>query len=82
MNQELTLKKLLALYEKSQVKLNNTKIYVPFDSIVEDSYVELGDYLKKGDPIAKVVDLDPIFITINITEKEIDKIKKGQKSID
>ena len=29
------------------------------------------DYLKKGDPIAKVVDLDPIFITINITEKEI-----------
>jgi len=70
--------KALALYEKSQVKLNNTKIYVPFDSIVEDSYVELGDYLKKGDPIAKVVDLDPIFITINITEKEIDKIKKGQ----
>ena len=72
--------KALALFEKSQVKLNNTKIYVPFDSIVEDSYVELGDYLKKGDPIARVVDLDPIFITINITEKEIDKIKKGQKA--
>ncbi|MAZ46852.1 MAG: hypothetical protein CMM98_04675 [Rickettsiales bacterium] len=72
--------KALALYEKSQVKLNNTKIFVPFDSIIEDSYVELGDYLKKGDPIAKVVDLDPIFITLNITEKEIDKIKKGQKA--
>ena len=42
--------------------------------------MELGDYLKKGDPIARVVDLDPIFITINITEKEIDKIKKGQKA--
>ncbi len=70
--------KALALFEKSQVELNNTKIYVPFDSIVEDSFVELGDYLKKGDPIAKVVDLDPIFITINITEKEINKIKKGQ----
>ena len=68
----------LALYEKSQVKLNNTKILVPFDSFVEDSFVELGDYLKKGDSIARVVDLDPIFITINITEKEIDKIKKGQ----
>ncbi|MAI29710.1 MAG: hypothetical protein CMP38_05840 [Rickettsiales bacterium] len=70
--------KALALYEKSQVKLNNTKIFVPFDSIVEDSYVELGDYLKNGDPIAKVVDLDPIFITINITENEIDQIKKDQ----
>jgi len=72
--------KALALYENSQVKLNNTKIFVPFDSIVEESYVELGDYLKKGDPIAKVVDLDPIFISINVTEKEIDKIKKGQKA--
>ena len=51
----------LALYEKSQVELNNTKIFIPFDSIVEDSYVELGDYLKKGDPIVKVVDLDPNF---------------------
>lgn len=72
--------KALALYENSQVKLNNTKIFVPFDSIVEESYVELGDYLKKGDPIAKVVDLDPIFISINVTEKEIDKIKKGEKA--
>ena len=72
--------KALALYEKSQVKLNNTKIFIPFDSIIEESYVELGDYLKKGDPIAKVVDLDPIFISINVTEKEIDKIKKGKKA--
>ena len=70
----------LALYEKSQVELNNTKIFIPFDSIVEDSYVELGDYLKKGDPIVKVVDLDPIFITVNVTEKEIDLIKQNQKA--
>ena len=37
----------LALYEKSQVALNNTKVSMPFDSTIEDSYVELGDYLKK-----------------------------------
>ena len=43
--------------------------------------MELGDYLKKGDPIAKVVDLDPIFISINVTEKEIDKIKKEKASV-
>ena len=65
---------------KSQVELNNTKIFIPFDSIVEDSYVELGDYLKKGDPILKVVDLDPIFITVNVTEKEINLLKQNQKA--
>ena len=70
----------LALYEKSQVELNNTKILVPFDSSIEESYVELGDYVKKGDNIAKIVDLDPIFITLNTTEKEIQNLSLNQKA--
>ena len=57
----------LALYEKSQVELNNTKILIPFDSTIEESFIELGDYVKKGDDIAKIVDLDPIFIKVNVT---------------
>ena len=72
--------KALALYEKSQVELNNTKILVPFDSSIEESYVELGDYVKKGDNIAKIVDLDPIFITLNTTEKEIQNLSLNQKA--
>ncbi len=71
----------LAQYEKSQVQLNNTKVSMPFDSSVEESYVELGDYLKKGDQIVKVVDLSPIFIISTANEKEIDNIKINQKAI-
>ncbi len=70
----------LASYERSQVDLNNTKILMPFDSIVEESFVELGDYLKKGDPLAKIVDLDPIFININVSEREIKKIFLNQNA--
>ena len=70
----------LALFEKSQVELNNTKVVMPFDSSVEDSYVELGDYVKKGDPIARVVDLNPIYINLSATEKEIGKLKLNQKA--
>ena len=70
----------LASYEKSQVELNNTKISLPFDSVIEESYVELGDYLKKGDPLAKIVDLDPIFVSVNTSEKEISNIFINQNS--
>ena len=70
----------LALYEKSQVALNNTKVSMPFDSTIEDSYVELGDYLKKGDSIAKVVDLDPIFVSSTANEKEISNIRINQNA--
>ena len=62
----------LAKYEKSG-ELNNTKILIPFDSTIEDSFVELGDYLKKGDNVAKIVDLDPILIKIML-QKMILKI--------
>ena len=70
----------LASYERSQVELNNTKISLPFDSVIEESYVELGDYLKKGDPLAKIVDLDPIFVSVNTSEKEISNIFINQNS--
>ena len=37
----------LAKYEKSQVELNNTKVLVPFDSTIEDSFIELRRLCKK-----------------------------------
>ena len=68
----------LAKFEKSQVELNNTEIIIPFDSFLDVSYVELGDYLKKGDKIVKIVDLDPIYFTATVAEKDIGSIFIGQ----
>ena len=70
----------LAQYEKSQVDLNNTKVLIPFDSIIDDSFVELGDYLKKGDSIVKIVDLDPLHINLTANENDINKIKLNQNA--
>ena len=71
----------LALFEKSQVDLNNTKVIIPFDSFLEDSYVELGDYLKKGDKIVKVVDLDPIYLVATANESEVINLSLGQDGL-
>ena len=70
----------LALFEKSQVALNNTKVTIPFDSAVEESYVELGDYLKKGDSIVKIIDLSPLFIQTSANEKQIKNIILNQNA--
>ena len=70
--------KALALFEKSQVALNNTKVIIPFDSFLEESYVELGDYLKKGDQIVKIVDLDPIYLEVTATENEMKDLHIGK----
>ena len=68
----------LAKFEKSKVELDNTKILIPFDSFIEESFVELGDYVKKGDKIVKIVDLDPILLISTISEQNINFLKIGQ----
>ena len=54
---------------------------IPFDSFLEDSFVELGDYVKKGDKIVKIVDLDPIFLSASANENEVMNLKINQKGI-
>ena len=71
---------LSAMLKISQVELNNTKIIMPFDSSIEESYIELGDYVKKGDSIAKIVDLNPIYINLSASEKEINRLKLNQNA--
>ncbi|WEM43592.1 efflux RND transporter periplasmic adaptor subunit [Photobacterium sp. DA100] len=68
---------------KAQVKsleltLANTEVYAPFDGIIELLYIEKGDYLGIGDPIISIVDLDPLVISADVSERHIDKIYKDQ----
>ena len=54
-----------------------TTVGAPFDGILEKRFVELGDYLKIGDDLARVVDLDPILVIGAVSEREVGSIKVG-----
>jgi multidrug efflux system membrane fusion protein len=63
----------------SQMKTDMARTIVgaPFDGILEKRYVELGDYLKIGDDLATIVDLDPILVVGAISERDVGSIKIG-----
>ncbi len=61
---------------RQQVK--NTKINAPFDGILNDRFVEVGDYLKKGDVVAEVLDLDPLKVIVNVNENQANRLRVGQ----
>lgn len=63
-----------------ELALENTLINAPFDGIVETLHVEKGDYLGIGDPVATVVDLDPLVINADVSERHIQRIHTGQKA--
>lgn len=57
-----------------------TKIKTPFQGIVDLIKIEKGDYVEKGDVVATVVDLDPIVISGEITEKDVPNVLPGGKA--
>lgn len=55
-------------------------IIAPFDGIINQRFVEVGDFLKEGDNIAILVDLDPLVITANVTEINVHALKTQQQA--
>ncbi|MGF1692903.1 efflux RND transporter periplasmic adaptor subunit [Photobacterium kagoshimensis] len=70
-----------ATVKNLELALSNTTVTAPFDGIVNILHVEQGDYLGIGDPIANVVDLNPLVIIADVSERHIQSIHHGQQAI-
>lgn len=66
-----------ALVKQAEVELGHTKITAPFEGVLEEQLVEVGDYLRVGDPCARIVDLDPFLIVGQVPESEVGKLRTG-----
>src|SRR3546814_150601 len=54
-----------------------TIIRAPVDCIVELRLVELGDFVDRGDTIARLVDLDPMLIVTQVNERDVRRLAVG-----
>lgn len=66
-----------AVVQQMEIDVARTTFRAPFDGTIEAGHVEKGDYVKVGDVTAMVVDLDPMLVVGNISERQISKIKEG-----
>ena len=62
-----------------ELDIANTEITAPFDGILQDRMVEVGDYLKKGDSVARFIDLNPLTVEGEVTEFQIQHVRIGEK---
>ena len=67
-----------AFAERVRINLENTNISAPFSGILSAQNVEVGDVLKKSDPVAELIDLDPLRITAYVSERDYIKVKIDQ----
>lgn len=63
-----------------ELEIAHTRIRAPFAGIIDSRPVEVGDYLKVGNPVAVVVDQDPYLVVGEVSEREVGYLKIGQKT--
>jgi len=59
------------------IELENTRIKAPFDGMVDDRYVDVGDYLRVGDKCALLIAPEPFLAVGQVSEREVSQIKVG-----
>lgn len=66
--------------KRAQLDLEYMSIRAPFDGALQERHVEVGDFVKSGDPIARFVDNRRIIVTANVSEFDAGYVQTGQKA--
>lgn len=64
----------------ARVALDNTRVRAPFDGIVDERYVNPGDYLSVGGKCAMVIAPEPFLAVGTVSEEEVGQIVAGGKA--
>jgi multidrug efflux pump subunit AcrA (membrane-fusion protein) len=57
--------------------LSKYTIRAPFDGFVIKKHTEVGAWLSKGDPVAEIIELDPVEVAVFVPEHYIARVKTG-----
>jgi membrane fusion protein (multidrug efflux system) len=61
-----------------QIQLDYTEIKAPFSAIVVDRNIRLGDNVTVNQVLFRISDFDPLLCKIQVPEKELPRLRKGQ----
>jgi multidrug efflux system membrane fusion protein len=64
----------------SQIKneIDHTRVKAPFSGIIDDRFVEVGDYVKSGDELARVLDISTLKMTGWVPQQRASGLANGQ----
>jgi multidrug efflux system membrane fusion protein len=66
-----------AALEAIEIDIAHTKLVAPFDAVLQERSVELGDYVNSGDTVAQLVDTDPLIVVGEISERDVPQVQVG-----
>ena len=70
-----------AVLTKTLIDQDNTKIKAPFNGLIHDQTIEVGNFVELGDTLFTIVDMNPIELVVFISERNISNIKLGCEAL-
>lgn len=72
----------LAEVELQQAELDVERMVIraPFDGILEERSIELGDYVTVGSDILRILDNDPMVVSVQVPQGDIGAVEMGEEA--
>jgi membrane fusion protein (multidrug efflux system) len=58
--------------------INDSDVRAPFAGVVDERYVNLGEYVQPASRVVTLVELDPLRLQFSVGEREVSLVKVGQ----
>jgi len=68
---EAQLKDLTAQRNEANVALSRTSITTPLSSFLNEIGAKMGDYIGVGDPVAQILEIDTVKVTVGVPESDV-----------
>ncbi len=62
---------------QAQAAYNRAALTAPFSGTVADLYVETGSYAGPGQPVARLVELDTVRVTLSVADRDVVSLTEG-----
>ena len=67
-----------ASVKQAEIELDNVNMRAPFAGVYEKQTAEIGDFLSPGQSCGRVIEMNPLVVTIDLTENQVGFVKLGQ----
>ncbi len=62
------------------VMIRKSVVLAPLTGVIAARHIEIGQWIQRGDPVADLVQLDPLHVRVNVPENIIALLKRGDEA--
>ena len=66
---------------EARVRYQQSFVRAPIDAVVNRVHVEVGEFVDRGQPVAELVNPDPIRVVVSVPEMDVRYIKVGDRAL-